>query len=400
MPSSATSRATLLYCQHSVGLGHLVRSLAVAEALARTHRVVICCGGRVPAELRVPPGVDVVELTPIGTNGDGRLVSLDPTTNLEQAWVQRRDQMVRLVECLELDAVIVELFPFGRRKFAAEILALLEAVRRCNSTTVVVSSVRDLLVTGHRDKAAHDDEAALRLDRYFDAVIVHSDPRFARLEETFAPSRPLSLPVIYSGFVASSPDRPSRRRLRAPREVLVSAGGGMVGGRLFATAVDAHRIHLKPRGFATRIITGPFLPREAAAALRSRVAGDPTVTIETFVPDLCAAMAASEVSVSQCGYNTTLDILRSEVPAVVVPFDDRGETEQTHRASVLERLGRVTVLPVRDLDATALAASVLSAVDLPVATTDVALDGAARAAASIVELVRRRRSGAPSGVPR
>ena len=47
---------------------------------------------------------------------------------------------------------------------------------------------------------------------------------------------------------------------------------------------------------------------------------------------------------SQCGYNTTLDLLRTGVPALVVPFAEGGEDEQTRRAERLERLGAVRVL--------------------------------------------------------
>ena len=61
--------------------------------------------------------------------------------------------------------------------------------------------------------------------------------------------------------------------------------------------------------------------------------------------DLSAEMAASRLSISQCGYNTALDIVRAGVPALVVPFADGGETEQTDRARRLEALGALRVLP-------------------------------------------------------
>ena len=40
-------------------------------------------------------------------------------------------------------------------------------------------------------------------------------------------------------------------------------------------------------------------------------------------------------SVSLCGYNTALDVLQSGVPAVLVPFDNGGEVEQSLRAEAL-----------------------------------------------------------------
>ena len=46
----------LFYCQHSLGIGHLTRSFALAEALTRHFRVVFLNGGRLPPGVPVPDG--------------------------------------------------------------------------------------------------------------------------------------------------------------------------------------------------------------------------------------------------------------------------------------------------------------------------------------------------------
>ena len=72
------SRPTVLfYCQHSLGLGHLARSFALAGALTDRFRVVLLNGGRLPRGLPAPPGVEVVSLPPLGMTVDGALVSHD-----------------------------------------------------------------------------------------------------------------------------------------------------------------------------------------------------------------------------------------------------------------------------------------------------------------------------------
>ena len=53
---------------------------------------------------------------------------------------------------------------------------------------------------------------------------------------------------------------------------------------------------------------------------------------------------------SQCGYNTALDLLRARVPALVVPFAEGREDEQTRRAARLERCGALRVLPPERLE--------------------------------------------------
>ncbi len=61
------------------------------------------------------------------------------------------------------------------------------------------------------------------------------------------------------------------------------------------------------------------------------------------------------MSVSQCGYNTALEVVRSGVPALFVPFAAPGEDEQTRRAMRLAALGLARVLDPAALDPPALA---------------------------------------------
>jgi predicted glycosyltransferase len=102
----------------------------------------------------VPPGVKLVPLPPIGTDESGDLASLDAAVTLDEAWQNRRHKLLWCFDDFDPDAVVVELFPFGRRKFSGEILALLERARHGRQRTIV-SSVRDLLVDAHPDKQRH-----------------------------------------------------------------------------------------------------------------------------------------------------------------------------------------------------------------------------------------------------
>ena len=90
-----------------------------------------------------------------------------------------------------------KLFPFGRKKFAFELLPLLETARSARPQTTIACSLRDILVNR---SLSHDQLAAERANRYFDAVLVHADPRFARLEESFRPATPLRAPVFRGRF--------------------------------------------------------------------------------------------------------------------------------------------------------------------------------------------------------
>jgi predicted glycosyltransferase len=384
----------MYYCQHSIGLGHLVRSLAIAGALAKERRVIVSSGGEPPDSLDAPAGVEILQLPPIVSDDEGRLRSRSPDLTLDEAFSQRTIALTALYEELRPSALIVELFPFGRRKFARELLPLLERLgHQSGHRPVVICSVRDILVSGHPDKQRHDDEASAILERHFDAVIVHGDPRLALLQETFRPSTPPRIPVYYSGYIA--PKGTGTVGSAAPRSgILVSAGGGRAGAELFRTAVDAHVAYLGPAGFTTKVVTGPFLPAEDFRRLESAVEEVDSVTLERFVPDLCHLMSQCQVSVSQCGYNTALDILVSRTPSVVVPHGDDREDEQARRAARLESLGSMHVIPADQLSPALLAQRIIAIAGLTPPRPDIDLDGAEHSARLVSELISLREAAA------
>jgi predicted glycosyltransferase len=394
------SRPTVLfYCQHSLGLGHLVRSFALAGALAERFRVVLLNGGRLPRGVPVPAGVEIVSVPPLGMTVDGTLISHDRRRTADRALEVRREQMLALHDELRPDVVFVELFPFGRKKFAVELLPLLRRARDAGALTVC--SLRDILVASRRNQARHDERASTTANELFDAILVHSDPAFAKLDESFRPATPLRVPVHYTGFVlprgeATGALAPSPAAGERPR-VVVSAGGGMYGGDLMRAAVEAHRLELAEAGIDLRLLAGPFLPEDEWRALREAARGRQGLDVRRSVPDLRAELATAAGSVSQCGYNTVLDVLHAGVPALVVPFGQGGEDEQGRRAERLERLGALRVLEAERADGATLAAEIRRLLDFRPAPVELSFDGARMTTLLVGNLLARAAAPAPAG---
>jgi predicted glycosyltransferase len=372
--------ALLFYCQHSLGMGHLVRSLAVASGLAAHFRVVFLNGGPLPKGLRRPQGVEIIALPPLGLSGDGHLlVSRDGGSTVDKAQQRRRRVILDTFHAVRPRVVLIELFPFGRKKFADELLPLLEVARTAASPrSLILCSLRDILVGRRPDQQQHDERASALANRYFDGVLVHADPAFARLEESFRPRSPLRIPVHYTGFVTNdnAGDAPGQQRISRRRPpIVVSAGGGLVGEPLFRAALEAHALLWPTEHTPMKIIGGPFLPEEAWHSLRVAGQGRRGLQLLRYVPDLRAVLRRAAASVSQCGYNTALDILRAGVPALVVPFAEGIEDEQMTRARRLERLGALRVLDSRRLDGSTLAAEIRVLLRFRPSRVNVDLDG-------------------------
>ena len=150
-------------------MGHLVRSLALAERLGRRFRVMLLNGGRLPAGIVVPSNIQFVNLPPLGMDEANQLVSHDKRISVARA-LDRRKKMIRVTfDNLRPVVVLVELFPFGRKKFANEILPLLQAAREKETRSLVVCSLRDILVSRESNQE-YNDRAAAWANEFFDVV--------------------------------------------------------------------------------------------------------------------------------------------------------------------------------------------------------------------------------------
>jgi len=336
----------MVYCQHVLGIGHLSRMAVILREMTR-HRIHLVLGGP-EAEIVFPDSVVIHRLE--GLCMDAGFSGLRPTQegrDLEEIKSGRRLRLVRLAEQIRPDLLLVELFPFGRCSFRFELDPLLDHVRRRLPGCRVVSSVRDILV--EREQAGKFEERALeRLNRFFDLVLVHGDPRVIRLEETFPCLDRVRVPVRYTGYVAERAAPDAGRKLRrqtglAPEEklVVVSAGSGSVGRELLEAALAAQRMLWSSRPLTLRLFTGPYLAEKELADLQTQAG--PGAVVERFSSCFPDWLAAADLSLSLGGYNTTMNVAAAGCPGLFLPFAQN--REQRLR---LERL--CPLLPFRILE--------------------------------------------------
>ncbi len=379
----------LLYCQHSVGIGHLMRFVRIIDALRHTFDITLVSGGHWPASLTLPAEVDCVQLPPLRTHdyalhSDGEALSA--------VRLARRRQLLALVRGLRPAVFLIELYPFGRKKFAFELLPALIAARRCAPAPVVLCSLRDILVDTRPDQPRHDARAARLMNRYFDGALVHADPAFMRLEDSFRPREALRVPVWYTGFVAPSPpvDLPFSAR---DNTLVVSAGGGRVGAELLSATLAAYHAWQGPRP-RLKLIAGPLADPTVRDALSAAARQQGDIEVLSAVPNLALELSRARYSVSQAGYNTVMDVLVSGVRGLLVPYAEGRENEQLRRAQRLAALGLARHVASEDALTPAFGSTLRSLATFEPKSHGYALDGAARTKALIAELVAGRRTRA------
>jgi predicted glycosyltransferase len=395
--------ALLFYCQHSRGIGHLVRSLSLAAALSRRFKVVLLSGGKIPACVALPTDVEIVQLPPVEMSLDNQLVSSDKRRTLARTLELRRAMMLETLVRLGPEVIVTELYPFGRISFSAEVLPLLETARsRKPNRPLVFCALRDILEQSDQAQPIINELACVVCNHLYDAVLFHSDPSFVRFDESFHSHTPLSTPVIYTGFVAPSPQRsPTSHNgdgRKGDAQVLVSAGGGRAGGRLLLRAAEAYARYGIGEGIGMTITTGPFLPPEEWQSLKRAAAGVKGLKLQRWCPDLQGALSRARASVSQCGYNTSLELLRSGVPALVVPFAGLKDTEQMLRAQRMSSLGLARLLEPERADARTLAREIRALLKFRPQATSINLRGAENTVNIIEKMLRGQEPQPPQGL--
>lgn len=345
-------RRVAIHVQHLLGIGHLRRAAALARALDAAGAEVLVLSGGHPV-----PGIDFgqarLHQLPAAVSADSSFSQLLDATGrpVDAAWQERRRaDLLAAVGAFKPDILVIEMYPFGRRPFRFELLPLLDWAAAQSPKPLVASSVRDILVD--KGKPGRAAEIAALVRRFFDLVLVHGDEQLVPFGRTFPEAGAIADRLRYTGYVVDVPRGTPQDRSKG--EVLVSAGGGAVGAPLLQAALAARPLSTL-RDRVWRFIAGQNLPENDYAALIAATRDDAGIIVERHRTDFTQLLAACHVSLSQAGYNTVMEILALQTPAVVVPFAEGAESEQSLRAAILAERGALDCLAADGLDPAKLA---------------------------------------------
>jgi predicted glycosyltransferase len=387
----------MIYCQHVLGIGHLFRTIEICKALAGHDIILVTGGPRLVKKL--PANVREARLPELQMDPHFKgLINTDPHATIDRIKEERQVRLFALFKKEAPDLLLVELYPFGRKAFRFELDPLLEGIKKRRLPACgVVCSVRDILVEKEKQEK-HELRAILILNDYFDTVLVHSDPRLVKIEETFLHIDEIEIPMVYTGFIAPKPESQCRTTVRRKlgiasddKLIIASAGSGSVGSPLLKSVIMAFKqLRIEPSRKKMRVYTGPFMPKSDVDHLKSLAV--PEIVIEAFTSDFLSYLRAADLSISMAGYNTSMNILVAKVPALVWPFSEN--QEQRLRAERLAGLGALRVLDDDDIHPERMATIMTQTlVRPPRVTADVNLEGAENTAKWLESFSRCKRDG-------
>ena len=349
----------LIYRQHSEGIGKLLQCLALARSLSRQYHPVVLNNGALPSGIEAPDGVDVVQMPACNHKPGANVVSVQNIRDRQQAVAERGEFILQQYIDLNPAVLMIDTFPFGDSSLGDELMPLLERAKNHSATPPnIICCLQDIQRSTGSNSHKRDDKTARLLERYFDLVLVHTDPVFARLEEFFQPKNTLSTAVHYTGFLLPGQNSGAVAAHREKR-LLISAGGGTTGGPLFRAAVEAHRLLWAATQLPMTIITGPLVTKNEWMDMQWHSRGSQALTIKRSVPNLGAEMRKVHWSVSQCGYGAATEAIDSRVSALFVPSSGNRSLEQTDRAHRLAHWGAGRLLVQDHLNGVSLANEIM-----------------------------------------
>jgi len=344
----------MIYVQHLLGIGHLQRMVYLASELVRNgFEIQLVSGGR-PQQFAIDKAIQLRQLPPVHSPDGSFTRLLDANDNdIDSRWQEnRKRQLLELFTSFAPQVLITETFPFGRRMMRFELIPLLEAAKTSIQCLQVIASVRDILQP--KTRPGREQEICELVDQYYDHVLVHGDEKIAQLADSFKLAHRINDKVAYSGYICKNdPVLPIAQD--GIDEVLVSAGGSATGFNILKTAIEARPLcrlkHAKWRILVSHSISDSMFEE------LQQLATD-CIRVERNRPDFSELIKRARLSISQAGYNTITDILNSDTAAVVIPYAEADELEQTMRAQKFQDAGRLIMLPQAVLSATTLAEAI------------------------------------------
>jgi len=342
-----------LYSPGMVGLGHMRRSLLIAQTLVRSQSnlsALFIGESREAGSLSVPEKVDCLTLPALQKDEHGNCEPRYLGISLSQLLELRANAISAVLQAFDPSVLIVDHLPRGACRELDSVLPSLKA-----RGTRIVLGLRDILedaATVQREWARLDNEQAIR--DHYDMVWVYGDRRVCDHAHEYGLSSDISAKINYVGYLdqsarleALSPDHRTQLdhlKDRLGRFVLCTVGGGSDGVRL----AEAFAQSELPAGLNGVLLTGPYMPNSARAHVRDMVANNPRMQIVDFLPEPTYLLQHAEAVISMGGYNSACEALSFARPTLMVPRA-APKHEQLIRAQRLSALGLMDMLTMESI---------------------------------------------------
>ena len=359
----------LIYSQDGLGLGHMRRTTSIAAELIRAcpnSAVLTLADSPLGNFFKTSANHDYVKLPSIHKvkPGDWQAV------NLPLRFEVVHDIRVQILRSVALqfqpDVLLVDHMPHGAM---GELEPTLTALREVLPKTKLVLGLRDIIDAPEVVTRRWALEGAYdAMERYYDLVLVYGRQEVFDLGREYRLPESVVRKVRYCGYLctpelARYPERIraqyTRGRKAGTKLVVAMAGGGADAYPMMRSVLDALPAAQAEERIALVMVTGPFMPAAERRELESRAARL-RVVVRITVSDPLSYLEAADLIIARAGYNTTMEILRSSTPAILIPRSGPS-AEQSTRARLFQQRGWIDSLHPDGLRSETLAQAIVEA---------------------------------------
>ena len=370
----------LFHFTHKETLGHTTRSIALASALCR-HKaeVLILQGGLHQPFIRFPKDSKVLDIPhPFDARSSFQAHAVPVSA------AKRAGFILKTAADFCPDVFITEFFPFGRLAYLPELLPTLRYLRK-KTTRIMASIGYPLLID--LDKLEDKKFAALHraIFAIYDTFLIHTPDGLetSYFQETIQSPilsrsyakvmKDLKKRTIYTGYVFPEKMITGGTQLpllQNPEDtIIISRGGGAVYPKVITLAIEAQR-NINDK-FRTIITCGPATSPEEKKLFKSclKAKDNGRVFLADHLDNLDDHLRICRASVSLCGYNTSVQLMRYGTPSVVIPYQNSlsktSTNDQVARARLLAQHFSSIILDYETMTAESLANAIKEQISSP-----------------------------------
>jgi predicted glycosyltransferase len=345
----------LMYSHDTYGLGHIRRTMALAQnILTDEHNIIILTGSPIVGRFDFPQGIDFVRV-PGMIKRDNDLymphsIKVDPALAL----AIRQNIILATAQTFRPALFLVDKAPLGLKR---EVVPTLRWLREHTPETQVVLGLRDIMDSPESTiKEWEEKDIYGVMEHLYSEIWVYGCRDIYDPIREYAIPDPIAAKVHFTGYIPRQiPRMRNRPRIRRgmgiaadEKFVLVTTGGGGDGYKVLDTYLTMLEGLPQPE-FKSMIITGPLLAEDLYEQLAIR-AHKLKVRITKFYRKMEKAILAADCVVSMGGYNTMCEIICAARPSLIIPRSTPRE-EQLIRARIFADQGLLEYIPWETIDA-------------------------------------------------
>lgn len=313
--------------QYLYGLGHSNRIKLIAEETAKyTDVIVINQLFKPPLDFNIPQ-VSFLEDSqpPEGKSLSGYVMN----ESLKNFRIKR---FIETLDKYKIRVLVSEGFPFCRHQYADELFKYFEECRKRDIKIIV--SIRDFPWDDpHEDQLKDWVNLTQNLicKYYVDKILVHGDPNILplysdRTKHTHSAQiiKQIEDQMVYTGYVC---DTSIPKHVKKNNLIYVSTGLNKQEGMLLFKEITK---------IAAKFPDYKFVMPVANRYLKTGSTIRDNMIFVEYIPNLGKKIQSCSAFITYGGYNSTMEIVNSGVPAIVVPRQDGHKLEQFVRAYTFE----------------------------------------------------------------